>query len=334
MKYDAINSKVAGMNAKLLTYEDYSRLCKCKNVRDMSNRLRVHHASSYAGAVSDSDDIGLRLFSLLDEDYAKICKFISDNDIKKYLDSLFMKRQIFRAKYMLREAAYGDKGNIYALDKSQSFSRVYDCIEAFKGSAMYESLKSAYKPNIPLFELEIVLDLYYYTNLWRAKNKYLRGVNKDIAARISGTEIDMQNLIWIYRLKAYYKPAEQLMYKYIIPINYKISPELILQLVEADSEESLRALIKATPYGVFFADYIHIEDSLGKALSYAYRRTRGKKQNLIASIVWYLFRKEMEIKRIISIAEGVNYSLSPLEIIASVNYTVDKRYYGKEGSYA
>ncbi|MCL2564699.1 MAG: V-type ATPase subunit [Defluviitaleaceae bacterium] len=166
-----------------------------------------------------------------------------------------------------------------------------------------------------LFLKKETFDLHYYTNLWKAKNKFLKGANKDLVTAVSGTEIDMQNIIRIYRLKTYYKTAKEDIYRYILPINYKISPEMIMQMLEAGDAASLLALIKSTCYGEYFAEKREIEESFYKALSLAYKRECKKHRNSIIPVMYYLFRKELEIKNIISIFEGVNYSLMPHEIM-------------------
>ena len=249
MKYSAVNAKVKGMSAKLLSYEDYLSLCECANTHDMILKLKNYKAYSHIS--DDGTSLERQLFSSLYDDYIKIKGFINDNAIRKYLEKLLL-----------------------------------------KGG-----------------------DLHYYTNLWKAKNKLLKGINKDIATSVTGTEIDMQNIIRIYRLKIYYKPAKEYIYKHILPINYKISSEMIMQMAEADNEVNLLTLIKSTHYGEYFSEEQRIEESFYEAQSLAYKHARKRSQNSIAPVICYIFRKELELRNIISISEGVNYSLKPHDII-------------------
>jgi len=243
MKYSAINAKIKGMDAKLLSYEDYLGLCECVNTQDVSQKLKSYGVYPHINGTG------------LDRDYAKIRGFINNSDIRRYLEALLLKRES---------------------------------------------------------------GLYYYTNLWKAQKRFLKGVNKDIATAVHGTEIDMQNIIRIYRLKTHYKPMKELIYKYILPINYKISSEMIMKMIEADNERTLLALIKSTCYGKHFLEKQNDQESIYEAQSLVYRRVKKKYSNSIAPIICYLFKKEMEIKNITSILEGVRYSLAPHEIMNKI----------------
>ena len=252
MKYDAINAKIAGMSAKLLSYDDYLSLCNAGNVYELLAELKYH--ISYRCISDDWTSIGSQISPYLDEDYAKIRCFINDSNIRRYLVNLLIK---------------------------------------------HRTSSDA---------------LHYYTNLWKDKDRYLSGASKDIAAKIHGTEIDMYNLICIYRLKKNYKPVKEFVYKHILPINYKLPPEMVSQLVETDTPAAMREIIQSTCYGKYFGE----GDSYSafyKALSDVYKRVSYKNTNSIAPIIYYFFRKGMEIKNIVTIFEGVNYSLAPDEIM-------------------
>ena len=306
MKYNAINAKVAGMSAKLLSQGDYFELCGCLTAYDAAAALKNNAAYSWIN--NDRTSIESQLFPLLEYDFAKISGFIHDTDIRKYLECLLMKRHIFVTKKGLR-LAYGEGINI------NSF------IEKIEVQGVREFLKSTFKPDMNLSQIEILLDLHYYTNLWKAKNKYLRGTNKAVAAHIAGTEIDMYNLSRIYGLKKYYKPSKELMYKYILPINYKVVPEIIGQMIETDNEAYAMELIRGTAYEPYFSEG---GGDICKAVRDSCRRAKIKNPNSIAQILNYLFKKEVELRDIVSIFESLNYSLEPNEIMNKLHYT-DRR---------
>ena len=270
MDYSAVNAKVAGMSAKLLSYDEYADLCGSSSVQAMQAKLKSHAAYSYAaesGARKEERISHARqLFSLLDDDYRKIIAFINDTGIKSYLNCFFIKR------------------------------------------------------NLPVQALTAAADLHYYTNLWKAGSRLLMGTNKSAAQAVNGTGIDMQNLIRIYREKKYYKQAAGSIYKYILPINYKVPPEIIISLTEAENEAAVTAVIKSTCYGAYFSDTQRVEESFHEALSAAHRRAQKKHRNSIAPILYYLYRKETELKNLISIYEGVKYAMAPGEIMGFVRH--------------
>lgn len=306
MKYNAINAKISGMSSKLLSQGDYLSLCNYMSTHDAAAALKNY--VMYMRINSDGTNLESQLFPLLEEDYFKICSFIHDRDIKKYLECLLMKRYIYVAKQGLR-TAYSEGMNIN------------NFVETLGDSNIREFLKNTFKSGMELSQLEILLDLHYYTNLWRSKNRYLRGANKTIATHMNGTEIDMYNLCRIYGLKKHYKLSKELMYKYILPINYKISPQTIGQLIETDREVYVTELINGTPYREYFTEN---GGDLYKAVHNSLTRTKSKHPNSIAQILYYLFKKEMELRNIISIFESLNYSLEHNEIMSKLHY-MDRR---------
>jgi len=323
MNYSALNAKIAGMSAKLLSNDDYLSLCSSRSIHDVYTKLKSY--SSYYGMADNGTSTPQQLYLLLDSDFKKIQVFINDNNTKKYLDSLYMKREISVIKQLL-SAIYHGRNYEYMLFSSRifkegyavSFSRTEDFIEALRSSRIQDILKSIYKPGIALSEIETSLDLQYYTNLWKAKNRFLKGVNKDIAGAVNGTEIDLQNITRIYRLKIYYKPMKEYIYRYMLPINYKLSPEVLMQLIETESESNLPSLIKNTCYGAYFSKDSTVESFFYETLVSVYECIQKRHQNSIAPIIYYLFRKETEIKNVISILEGINYSMDSSEIMGSV----------------
>jgi len=301
MKYNAINAKVSGMSAKLLSHDDYISLYNYSSTQDVIMALKSH--IPYARLTNDWTSIETQTFSFLDDDYGKTQSFINDNSIRKYLESLLMKRQIILIKKELR--------TIYEIntdrDNKLTYLQVQEFIQTLKGNKIYELLKSSYRGEMTLAQLEILLDLHYYTNLWKAKSRYLSGFNRVVATKVNGTEIDMYNIVRLYGLKKHYKPSKDLMYKYILPINYRISPETIHQLIETSNEAAMLELIRNTCYGVYFEKEEGGSETLYKSVGDACRRARRRNPNSIALIIQYLFKKEMELRRIISIIESVNY---------------------------
>jgi len=292
MKYYAINAKVAGMGAKLLSDEDYLSLSGARTAHEAMKLLKSHE--TYAYLDNDWTSISAQTFLLLEDDYDKISGFINDTNIKKYLKNLLAKRRMVLLKRELRAAYSGGK------DAST-------VIEGLEGDTFHDFLKSTIKLGAPLSQIEILLELNYYTSLWKARSRYLSGADKDAMTLINGTEIDMYNLARILGLKKHYKSSCEQMYKYVLPINYKVAPQAIQQLIEADSEAQMRELIKNTPYGEYFHAG-NTAEGFRRAISDANRRAVRKNPDSIAKITRYLHRKEAEVSKIISVMETINYA--------------------------
>jgi len=332
MEYGGVNAKVKAMKARLLSTADYYELCSSNNVHEAGLKLR--NFPEYTQTVDNlialrADNRHMyeqRLFSVLDNNYFKIHGFLADNNVKKYLDDWYLKREIQVIKYMLgnfydkrdRERNIGFiQGfrsfdiDVEALGNAETIEEFLDILSKNK---FFRIAKEVYEANASLFEIEIALDFNYYRNLWRSKAKYLKGDDLKSAAIIDGTETDMQNILWVYRLKSYFSMVDESVYRYVMPLHYRIKPENITKLVETDRSMLREALVETT-YFRAFENAGNVEDAYYAATKRAYRQAVSRYPNSVAITLDYLFIKNLEIRNIISIFEGVRYSMAPDEIM-------------------
>ena len=68
---------------------------------------------------------------------------------------------------------------------------------------MLEKLHSLDNP--VFFDYEMQLDIHYYKEVWKLKDKLLNGDTLKAFTECIGTEIDLLNIMWIYRSKAVLK---------------------------------------------------------------------------------------------------------------------------------
>ena len=335
MGYGSVSAKVKAMRGRLLSAEDYYKLCSSANVHEAGLTLRnfpeyTQTVDSLIARGSDNRHMyEQRLISVLDNNYFKIHGFLTDTNVKKYLDACFIKREIQIIKYMLgnfydkrdkeRNISYTQGFRFFDIDintlgRAETIEEFLDILGKNK---FFHIVKDAYEDNQSLFEMEIALDFNYYRNLWKARKKFLKGDDLKAAAIIDGTEADMQNILWIYRLKSYYSMNGESLYKYVMPLHYRIGPESITRLAEADLP-AMKDILLEMPYAYAFENAASVERAYYTAINKAYRQAQSRYPNSAAVILDYLFLKNMEIKNIISIFEGVRYAMEPDEIMERI----------------
>ncbi len=323
------------MKGKLLNYNTYYSLSSVNTVDDLGRKLKELYSYRYLlQDISDTKkisrmDIEVKLIHASYKQFKSINSFISDTNLKKYLKVITLDSKIKLLKYMLcgvydeRELEY-DVEEVEDMLSSDSTGIVAKLVEArtieefienLKGTEFYSVLSQVYTENVSLFELEMALDLYYYSRLWSMQNKYLDKKNKNIMHMINGTKVDIQNILWIYRLKLYYNVEPEKMYSYLIPINYKLTKEQIVKMVESRTMEELKNEIATTKYGKYFADDDNLDKIGTNILKDVYDRAVHLSPNSIAVIVSYIFYKELELHNVISLLEGVRYKLEPDKIM-------------------
>lgn len=171
-----------------------------------------------------------------------------------------------------------------------------------------------------LFDYEMTLDLYYFSNVWSKKQKLLKGKELDMLTRTFGSKIDLLNMMWIYRAKTYYQMSEGAVFALVMPVNYKLKDVDIRRLVTASDAKELEQAILKTCYGKRFLNLEgkDLEKFYRQLLQKIYAEERRKNPYSMAAVTTYLYDKEQEIDRLTTVLECVRYGLSPEQTLTYV----------------
>lgn len=338
MDYGGLNAKIKAMRGRLFSHEDYGTLCGAKTVEEFGLALKNHDAyKACLQGIPDADihrePIEQRITLSLHDDFAKIYKFVSDYRIRKFLSCYFLKNEI-RIIKMLLCMVYDDRDISYYLPylgdltgmrrhrvdvaRLRQARSVPEFIGFLEGTEFHPVLANVYNEKTTLFQLEVQLDIYYFFQLWKNKNKYLNRLDTSVVNRLTGTEVDMQNIMWIYRLKHFYNAPQGLIYTHLIPSHYRLNRERISRMVEAGSSEELWAEISATAYGKAFSRFDKIETAFYHEMARQHGAYEMARPNSLAVALGYIFFKEIEVKNLISIMEGIRYNMEPKDILTLV----------------
>ena len=136
------------------------------------------------------------------------------------------------------KSAFFDRYSQISIGKLITARTTDELVENLKETEYYAPLKKIKDTdNVTLYDYNLALDLYYYTSTWKEQKKILKKSDLELFMRDRGSKIDLLNIQWIYRAKKYYnmKPAD--IYLMLIPIHYKLSTELVKDMVEAPGVE-------------------------------------------------------------------------------------------------
>ena len=337
MNYSGLNAKIKAMRGALLSDGEYEALCGTGSVEAFG--LSLKNRPAYREALQNVPESEIhreqieQLIRLsLHEDFARIYKFISDFRIRKFLNCYFLKSEIHIIKLLLcmvydeRDVNYtlpqlsellGGKLNI-DLTRLKNAKSVSDFIGGLAGTPFHSVLAPAYHEDMTLFQLETQLDLYYFMQLRKSKNMYLDKANRALVNHLIGAEVDMQNIVWIYRLKKFYDLPQGRIYSYLIPIHYRLSVEQMNRMVQSRTNEDLMTEVGRTAYADVFVGAADMEAAEVRAAGRLYRAAGIGHANTLAVTLGYIFSKEQEIKNLISILEGIRYGLAPKAIIGYI----------------
>jgi len=335
--YNALMAKARAMYGKLLKKEDYNELLKQRSVGDIVSYLK--HNTHYSDVLADVNESEIHraqferiLRRSLMNDYRKLLSFAHGN-IRDFLKLIYLKHEIESLKRLLR--ALETKGTTSVAEDSLYFLKSYDplhiaklatvqnikeLISELKDTPYYDVLRPflGEKEGHNLFELEMSLDMYYLNLVFSKKKTLLSGLDSEVVARAFGNEIDVLNLLWIYRGRIIYNIDRSIILSYLIPHRHKLSMDVIYSLVDAKDKKTFLQIAARTKYSeLFVSDDSRYFDLKFSAYMYEFHRRMLRKNGFsIISAISYLNLKEYELSNIVSIIEGIRYGL-PEETIRS-----------------
>ena len=324
LKYPALNAKMKGMSASHLTKEELEELLRQNSLKDAIYFLKSKFPSlENIDEKTHRKELEQELNNLFILDILKLYKYLNKYEIDIFIQflskyELICVKNVFRNVITNRDA----KINLKNIDNwtTKIFKSINGINQVIEETEFLEIIKSEkyYKvfkqyedkiENIPLEEIEVELDKFYFKEIYKLSKK----VNNEFE-NIIGTEIDLLNIVWIYRSKKYFNYSEQEILDIIIPINYKLNKEKIIKLANANDFEEIKNILSETVYRNIFTEENFIEHDKDYFLYKKYIKLFKTKLFNICTIFCNINLVDIEIKNIINIIEGIRYKVDKQEI--------------------
>ena len=333
--YSAVAAKLRAMYSRIPTSRDYDQLMNKSRVSDVFLWLKDH--SVYGEVLNTINESAIhrgqieRVFgkSLFNDAYS-LSHMLSQND-QKMLEAVLAKADIQIIKRIIRSIHTKipiDLGTVKSIDKNRRkrgafyseavmMSKTYDELaEALKNTPLYKVIKPFLAEDMTnTFELENALDKYYFTMLSKSADAYLSGQDRKKTKEFLAAEVDMHNLLRSYRYMKYYSYSGEKMLAHLFPNQYKLTNSFWKELAESDIK-NFRELAMKTKYKRIFTEE---DDSLwyretSQAMADLFKKHLREDPYNFTAVADYIFLKEIDIQNLITIIEGVRYSLEPGEI--------------------
>ncbi len=341
LTYGGLTTKIRAMQSRLIRDEQYREIAGLESVTSAVDFLKALPSYLYILSGTESGElhrsqIEQALTQALYYDFSKLYRFANLTQ-RKFLDLYFMHFEITILKRCLRSVIGGQpmeidlslfadffrrhsKVDLLRLSASRNLTEFTANLSGSPCYAMLNHLNN--QENATLFDYEMNLDLIYFKTMWKATNKHLKKADQKAIAQCFGEKLDMLNIQWIYRCLKYYRMEPAQILSLLIPIQHRLRIEEIRRMAEAASLEEFFQILGSTYYGklpVTDASAQPDPEHLAAAiLERTYRMTARKDPYSIAMINTYLYFKEREIQRVITIIESIRYGLSQPQILASV----------------
>lgn len=307
------------MYAKQISSREYDELIRQSSFKEVLWMLKGKYPSLQSLPINaDRFVLEETLGELLQEDMHKIYRLL-DIPSQKLLQKYAQKYEIKYLKETFRTLRLGQVVNHIptylltapALAKAGKVSDVNTLLTLLKGTE-YESVVTTYLEqegfgNRSLFYLENRLDKHYFIQLYHF---VMKQKEKNLIALV-GKQIDLFNIQWSYRAKQFHGLTDQETEDIMIPIFYRLTKKMTTDLIKTSHFEDI--LVK-TPYLSLSQNMDEMEARVARYLFSLYRSDLRKNAYDISTVISYLELKQIEIKNIITIMEGVRYGLPKEQI--------------------
>ena len=324
IKYPALNAKMKGMYTKNLNKDELDELLRQSNLKEAISILKSKFPNLENVSENTSRmELEQELNNLFIDNIIKLSKYLNKDE--KELFMLFLsKYEINIVKNVYRNVTTNRDSNRYLKNVNSWTSRLFKGIDGINNvqteeeflkiikSQDYSYIFEEYKKDdkeIPLEELEVKLDKYYFKNLYEA----IEQKNNELMD-IIGTEIDLLNITWIYRANKYFEYSFDEIKEILIPITYKLNKNIIKELINANEFEEMKTIIQKTYYKKVFTEELYIEHDINQYLYSKYIKYFKEELFNICTIFCDINLIDIEGKNIVNIIEGIRYDLDKTEI--------------------
>lgn len=200
--------------------------------------------------------------------------------------------------------------NLIGISKQQTYEELMEFLKRRGYSSVFEKQRKEID-QMNLFEMENQLDKFYFEHMIKITRKHNRNL-----ADIIGKQIDLNNIIWMYRVKKNYHFSEEQTRNILIKAYHKLRKSELEKMVEVKNEKEMKEVLQKTFYAKHI-DFEHTEELEQQADKYLYEVYRKHfRGNIfdISAIYAYINMIEQENNDIMSVVEGIRYHLHKEEI--------------------
>lgn len=340
-KYSLINAKLRARISNIIPEEAFRRLAAAPSLEAALALLRETPFAGLEEIYSSTGDLRTAELELLKAEiqlYKNIKEYLH-RDSLEFVDALLTQFEIDNLKNAIRiffdrkiRKRPGNSSIHYILYEhilhdipidiivnAENFDEVAGVCEGTPYSQIIRKYSRTAESESSLFRLEIAFDHFYYSNLLAAINKLGRR-DHDIALRLAGVEIDIQNINWIIRFKNYYNLPLEAVLAAMIPGGGNLDKTIITELYSAQNVTSaLQGLVKSRYPGLsaFVSSnasdatsrLLFIQQMLNEIMKHEVQRILIGYPFTIGIILAYFILKRDELKKIRIILNTKQYGV-------------------------
>lgn len=333
-KYCFANAKIRAMLSQLVSPAVFERML---NAADLAEAVDELKQTPYAVSSLDVRVIEKSLSRCDIQACRKVYDMLSSKPEKEFILLLLQRYEIEELKVFLR--LWHKKAPVIIEDfllqpvicfeidfkKLISAQTIEELILLLDHTPYKQALMRAwqvYKEKGSSFYLEAALDLDYYIRVNAAIEKF-SSLDRGIARRIMGIEIDIQNINWLIRLRKYYSLGIGEMLEWFVPGGAWITKEHVRGLYVSDG---LAKVAESVSFGPYTAVKELIEDNAAamEPFLYGYLTQEVKKALsgfpfTIGTVLGYLILQHRQTETIVSVLNAKQLGWRKDQIVSVMN---------------
>lgn len=341
LSYSGITTKIRAMKSQLIGFPELREIVELSSVAQVASYLK--QKPGYEKLWMGLDETEMNRQSLeqllrqsIYQNYTRIYRFA--NPEQKLFLNLYFKRyemillkrclgRIFdRREIVLDLSGFEEffaKHSKLDLKRLTEVRRLGEFIDCLKGTEYHTPLYQLYVTggeSLMVFDYGMALDQYYFSNIWRYKDKIFTGKELRQLTEVYGQKFDMLNLSWIYRSKKYYHMEPARIYSLLIPVNHRLRKEDMITLTEAANMEEFSVYLSRTYYGKNYQELTPetLEEVYTELMSILLKKESSRNPHSVLVMYSYLYHKEQEVNRLTTAVECVRYGITPEEAMEHV----------------
>ncbi|MDD5155390.1 MAG: V-type ATPase subunit [Candidatus Omnitrophica bacterium] len=340
-KYAFANAKIRAMLSYLISPSFFSGLLEAEDIYEIREELKKTAYKEVMEKVSgETLDLNILEKELARYDlgiYDRIYLILNTKTEKDFVAILKQRYELEELKVILR--IWHKKLNVnpedYLLGRKVSFDidfkkiilcqNIEEVILLLEDTPYRKPLlktREKFKNSALLFYLEVALDIDYYQRLFGCIERF-SSVDKNIARKILGIEVDMENISWLIRLRKYYSLGMGEILEWVIPGGEKINKEGLRGMYVSNGLSKVIEGLALGPYlklkDLADENIYLLENFLYEVLSRQVKKTLAGFPFTIGTVLGYLILKHRETRNLVSLFYAKAYGLKNTEALQLLN---------------
>jgi V/A-type H+-transporting ATPase subunit C len=325
LSYSGIVTKVRAMEAGLLSKEDYEKIAALESVSEFISFLKGQkgYQTLFEGRDESSfhrNEIEELLNSSFYQAYASLYRFCGQEQ-RKGLELVFWRMETDWLKACLYRILSGKEGKTpesvldflgrhsqLAIGAVEEAKTVDAFLLALKDSPYEKPFSNLEEGELKPSIIGEKLDIYCFMRIWQKIEKDFHREDKRALKDVYGKQIDLLNILWIYRTKKYYSGGNTETVPTVIPVCYKLKKAQLKELIDSYTTEEFFQILKKTYYSASGEDK-SIEQFYREHLESAYLENQRRYPYSMSGAYRFLYQKTREIARLTTALECIRYQL-------------------------